>query len=265
VKPALQLRFSQQLTMTPQLQQAIKLLQLSAQELETELLEALEANPLLEREDLISEQEVDQSQNTLTDDANGEGVERLEGLDQYSAEESGWDDYYQSMPSAAASAAPMSSSGGPERTIEIADSDSDDLEQHLLWQLNLAHCTPEDTAIGVAIIDAINDDGYLTESIDAIRDSLLPDYEVEIDEVEVVLHRIQHFDPVGVGAVDVRDCLAIQLSLIDPTTPGYLPASQIIDQHLDLLAKQDVCRDPQAISRRGRPGNAGRHRSGALS
>ena len=233
--------------MTPQLQQAIKLLQLSAQELETELLDALESNPLLEREEPISDEAPEDPPFKQADSGNGEAVERAEGVDQYSAEDSGWDDYYQSMPSSTPSAPSKSLSPGTDRAVEYADTSSNDLEQHLLWQLNLSHCSPADTAIGVAIIDAINDDGYLTESIEDIRSSLLPDYVVETDEVEAVLHRIQRFDPVGVGATSVRDCLAIQLEMLDPATPGFLAAGQIIEYYLELLAKQDVVALKQAL------------------
>ena len=233
--------------MTPQLQQAIKLLQLSAQELEAELLEALESNPLLEREEPISDESPKDLPMELADSGNGEAIERPEGVDEYSPEEPGWDNYYHSMPSSAASTAPRVHSPGNDREIEIADSNSDDLEQHLLWQLNLSHCSAADTAIGIAIIDAINDDGYLTESAEDLRNSLLPDYVVETDEVEVVLHRIQRFDPVGVGAISVRDCLGIQLEMLDPDTPGFLAAGQIIKHHLEMLATQDVLALKQAL------------------
>jgi len=233
--------------MTPQLQQAIKLLQLSAQELETELLEALESNPLLEREEPISDQAPKDLPMEIPDSNSGEAIERPEGVDEYSPEEPGWDNYYQSMPSNPASAPRKNLSPGIDRSIEIADTDSDDLEQHLLWQLNLSHCTAADTAIGVAIIDAINDDGYLTESAEDIRNSVLPDYVVETDEVEVMLHRIQRFDPVGVGAISVSDCLGIQLEVLDPTTPGFLAAGQIIEHYLEMLAKQDAGGLKQAL------------------
>jgi RNA polymerase sigma-54 factor len=233
--------------MTPQLQQAIKLLQLSAQELETELLEALETNPLLDREESISDEPLKDSALEQGDTGSGEALERAEGVDEYSTEESGWDNYYQAMPATAASAPPKNQSVGTDRSIDYADTSADDLEQHLLWQLNLAHCTTADMAIGIAIIDAINDDGYLTESPEDIRNSLLPDYQVETDEVEAVLHRIQRFDPVGVGATSVSECLLIQLELLDPTTPGFLAAGQIIEHHLEILARQDVMALKQAL------------------
>ena len=234
--------------MTPQLQQAIKLLQLSAQELETELLEALETNPLLERDESISDQSPVDLPMELPDNGNGEAIERPEGVNEYSStEEPGWDNYYQSMPSSAASAPAKPLSPGTDRTIEHADTSTDDLEQHLLWQLNLSHLNAADTAIGVAIIDAINDDGYLTESAEDIRNSLLPDFVVETDEVVAVLHRIQRFDPVGVGATSVRECLGIQLALLDPATPGFSGAGKIIENQLEMLGKQDVTGLKQAL------------------
>ncbi len=229
--------------MTPQLQQAIKLLQLSSQELETQLLEAMEANPLLEREDLMAmdgEAEAESSPDTAAEtDTATEAAAPDEGLDRMPAEEERWDNYYSSMPSAAPAATSRREDFG-DRTMEQADRDSEGLHEHLLWQLNLSRASSRDTAIGVAIIDAINDDGYLTETLEDIRESLLPDRDVGLDEVRAVLHQIQHYDPMGCAASSVRECLQIQLSMMSDETPGYAAAGAIVDDYLELLARQDV-------------------------
>ncbi len=220
--------------MTPQLQQAIKLLQLSSQELEAELLEALEANPLLEREDLFAFENADDETG-----AEASGGPDEEGLERLPLEEDGWDRYYLNMPETGARR--PRDSDPYSRPLEIEDRAYEDLSEHLLWQLNLSRSSPRDEAIGVAIVDAINDDGYLTETLEEIRESLLPEREVDLEEVRAVLHRIQHFDPIGVGAGSVRECLQIQLATLDPeTTPAHALATRIVANHLELLARQDV-------------------------
>ena len=201
--------------MTPQLQQAIKLLQLSSQELESQLLEALESNPLLDREEAIEE---------LSTNGSGEASaqstqDQAEGVDSFSSEEHGWDHYYQEMPAYGASPTRGGAMTG-ERALEIPDTGGDDLQQHLLWQLNLSHCSPQDAAIGVAVIEAINDDGYLTESCQGILETLAPDYLVELDEIQAVIHRIQQFDPIGVAASGVSECLHAQLRMLPEDLPG---------------------------------------------
>ncbi|MEM9532528.1 MAG: RNA polymerase factor sigma-54 [Pseudomonadota bacterium] len=264
MKPALQLRLGQQLNMTPQLQQAIKLLQLSSQELESELLEALESNPLLERDDLSLNGEAAPLEDASSapgdatpeaaardDSAAADSVEATDpvatrpedALDTTPETRSGdsddiiWEERYAAQPSAAPG--PRSNGEFSDRTLDIRD-DSDTLADHLLWQLNLSQANPRDAAIGVAIIDAIDDDGYLTEQIEAIQLSLLPELEVDLDEVQAMLHRIQRFDPLGVGAADLKECLAIQLSTLDEDTPGLRYARRLVEEGLDLLARQDI-------------------------
>jgi len=225
--------------MTPQLQQAIKLLQLSAQELETQLLEALESNPLLERDEAIEEMSPADAER---EDASDASPERSEGVEDYAGNDEGWDQHYAAMP--ATGAAPSSGNGSalPDRPMDIPDTvtEASDLHEHLLWQLNLSHLSHRDEAIGVAIIDSINDDGYLTESIEGLQATLAPEHEVDLDEIHAVLHRIQRFDPVGVAASGVRECLLVQLSLLDRDTPSLSTAQRLVDEHLDLLAEQNL-------------------------
>ncbi|SUH34699.1 RNA polymerase sigma-54 factor (sigma-N) [Salmonella enterica subsp. enterica] len=110
------------------------------------------------------------------------------------------------------------------------------LQDYLMWQVELTPFSDTDRAIATSIVDAVDDTGYLTVSLDEIRESM-GDVEVDLDEVEAVLKRIQRFDPVGVAAKDLRDCLLIQLSQFDKSTPWLEEARLIICDHLDLLGQ----------------------------
>ena len=243
MKPALQLRLGQQLTLTPQLRQAIRLLQLSTVELEAEITSALEGNPLLE---------MDESGEEGTADGSVDGAPVTEA-----AAESGPDAEAGGEPSgesATADDAPLdidpswdedfmpnrssSSGGGDDFLAEGAGSaEPEDLLDHLLWQLNLTPMSPRDRAIGVALIEAIGPDGYLREPIEAVQSCLRPEVEAEPAEIEAVLHRIQRFDPVGVGARCLSECLLVQLSTLSAETGGLELARTLASSHLEALAK----------------------------
>lgn len=112
------------------------------------------------------------------------------------------------------------------------------LQDYLMWQVELTPFSDTDRAIATSIVDAVDDTGYLTVSLDDILESM-GNEEVGLDEVEAVLKRIQRFDPVGVAAKDLRDCLLIQLSQFDKATPFLEESRLIISDHLDLLANHD--------------------------
>lgn len=228
MKPTLQLKLGQSLTLTPQLRQAIRLLQLSSIELETEINEALESNPLLERpEDSIPEPEAPSAQD-------GPEPTQTETKQETEAEfeaEPEWDldDY---MPG---SGSGSGSDDDGER--EVAGAVTEDLQDHLLWQLNLTPMSPSDRAIAVALIEAIGDDGYLSETVESIQAGLRPDVEADIEEIEAVLHRLQRFDPVGACSRSLAECLSVQLSEFDADTPALALAKRIVASHLETLAK----------------------------
>ena len=237
LKPALQLRLGQQLTMTPQLQQAIRLLQLPALDLQQTIREALEQNVMLEAEDegeaeapleaagTGAEAEADAaSPATATEDAAESGPD-LDGTDD------AWDE----GPTAGTSDTPWS---GDDRTQEFSDQRGETLQEHLTWQLEMARLGPRELAIGRAIIDAINDDGYLTDSLDDLAAVLRPDVEAEPEEIERVLRAVQAFDPPGIGARSVGECIELQLAQLAPDTPGLGAAIEVARRHLDLLATQ---------------------------
>jgi RNA polymerase sigma-54 factor len=286
MKPSLQLRVSQQLTMTPQLQQAIKLLQLSSLELQQEIQEALDSNPLLEiQEDEqgqqsssehgehpnsqgetqsdspdADERSLDSSSGDTKNDDFGIDAERnsddgkdaenatLDGDDNAAGSDipedlpvdSNWDDIYPTQSSG------TSSAQDDGYNFDDRNAPTQNLAGHLLWQLNLTPMSDIDKAIATTIIDALDHNGYLSASLEEIRDSVLKedglledDETLELDEVNAVLRRVQHFDPPGVAARNLQECLLLQLA----QTPAHLPwreqAIQLVSDFLPLVASHD--------------------------
>jgi RNA polymerase sigma-54 factor len=253
MKASLQLRMGQQLTMTPQLQQAIRLLQLSTLDLQQEIQNVLDSNPLL---DVDEDFEGDSNQ-----DINSQSEEKAEVVnasDEHPSNEptaaddwsenipdelstdSDWDDTWQ------ASAAPTSmteshssGSSGDDYDMDSRNGSTDDLQDHLLWQLNLTPMSDNDHLIAINIIEGVDDDGYLKVELDEIVESLDPALEIELDEVEAVLNLLQQFEPSGVCARNLQECLSLQLRQLPQETP-WLPLAQVlIDQHIELLGSKD--------------------------
>src|SRR5688572_26283428 len=207
LKPSLQLKLSQQLTMTPQLQQAIRLLQLPVMELQTQIQTALDENLMLEVEEPESSADEAQAEAASPDSDEPDGEEFAADAEPEVAvaSESDWEDTQKTGPSEAPKSA------DPRTTVEYADRSEETLRDHLLWQLELENLDARTTAIGQAIIDAINDDGYLTDDAETIRATLAPDVLVSIEDIENVLVKlVQQFDPVGVGARSVSECVQLQ-------------------------------------------------------
>ncbi|MFB1169393.1 RNA polymerase factor sigma-54 [Escherichia coli] len=231
MKQGLQLRLSQQLAMTPQLQQAIRLLQLSTLELQQELQQALESNPLLEQIDTHEEIDTRETQDSETLDT-ADALEQKEMPEELPLDAS-WDTIY-------TAGTPSGTSGDyiDDELPVYQGETTQTLQDYLMWQVELTPFSDTDRAIATSIVDAVDDTGYLTVPLEDILESM-GDEEIDIDEVEAVLKRIQRFDPVGVAAKDLRDCLLIQLSQFDKTTPWLEEARLIIIDHLDLLANHD--------------------------
>ena len=231
MKQGLQLRLSQQLAMTPQLQQAIRLLQLSTLELQQELQQALESNPLPEQIDTHEEIDTRETQDSETLDT-ADALEQKEMPEELPLDAS-WDTIY-------TAGTPSGTSGDyiDDELPVYQGETTQTLQDYLMWQVELTPFSDTDRAIATSIVDAVDDTGYLTVPLEDILESM-GDEEIDIDEVEAVLKRIQRFDPVGVAAKDLRDCLLIQLSQFDKTTPWLEEARLIISDHLDLLANHD--------------------------
>ena len=252
MKPSLQLKFSQQLTMTPQLQQAIKLLQLSTLDLQQEIQEALDSNPLLEVEEGHDEPQLEKN-NIDNDDSGveasatsssdtleaGDALEKNDLPDELPID-STWDEYY------SASSAPAPGPASDDEQIFQGET-TEDIQEHLLWQMRLTPFSDTDRAIAMAIIDSIDESGYLTVTLEEILEAVNAqeasgeDEEelIEMDEVECVLKRIQMFDPIGSGSRTPQECLMVQLRQFADDTPWLAEAKQLIEDYSDLLSSKD--------------------------
>lgn len=240
MKQSIQLRLGQHLAMTPQLQQAIRLLQMSTVELQLEIQKALESNLMLESGD-EAEEDAPAPGNGTSEPAEarteaGADAEAGAGADTIPEDlpvDSVWEDVYD---------VPTPYSGPAEdgpRELAIHGGESESLRGHLLWQMNLTPFSDTDLAVAMALIDAIDEDGYLSVSLEEIRQGLPEAAGLELDEVEAVLHRIQQFDPIGCGARSLAECLGVQLQQFDPDTPGLHSARAIAADHLDALGRRD--------------------------
>ena len=233
MKPALQIRLNQQLALTPQLQQAIRLLQLSSMELELELNTAIESNPLLELEDDRPEAESDTPETV-------DGVETAPESPAETAETTTEAD--DGPLDLELERSEYRGTAVDEDGLEPQDAEVEDLRDHLLWQLNLTPMSPRDRAIASSIIEAIDDDGYLGESDESIQMSLASIFAVTPAQIEAVRHRVQHFDPLGVASRSLRECLGVQLDALDVSTPALTLARALVSDHLEALARQDRAR-----------------------
>lgn len=256
MKQSLQLKLGQQLTMTPQLQQAIRLLQLSTLDLQQEIQEALDSNPMLEMEELgessndaDTEKSSDSDTSPADTDTTAEVSKNVENDTESTADgewseeipqdlpvDTSWDDVYESS--------------GPTLPASNYDSDDSDFESrrgvtetlydHLMWQLNLTPISERDEIIAMAIIDAVEPSGLLGSSIADIFEGLETNLEeLEIDEVVAVQHRLQQFDPSGVCSENLEQCLLVQLAQFSSDTPYLDAAKQIVEHYLPLLGSRD--------------------------
>ncbi|MBO9357907.1 RNA polymerase factor sigma-54 [Bordetella petrii] len=229
-RPALELRTGQHLTLTPQLQQSIRLLQLSTLDLQAEIAQALAENPMLERNDERTEAEADAPTEREADIEPEPERETETRLDE--------------MPGA----------GGvyPDDRPDTARSDT--LREHLLAQLGLTRASRRDAALVALLIDELDDNGYLASPLEEILTWLPPEAEVDLDEFRTALTLLQSFDPPGIGARDMAECLVLQLRNPDPAClpeaadPAVLAcARRLCADHLPLLAAGNVGRLRDAL------------------
>jgi RNA polymerase sigma-54 factor len=260
MKQSLQLKLGQQLTMTPQLQQAIKLLQLSTLDLHQEIQQALDSNPMLEIEEgsdqaeIADNTEAPASADTDTAETASAGepataaeqdLEPSTGAEEQNWDtdipedlpvDSQWEDVYQ----APVNTAPAGGGGEfNDSDFESRNSSEETLQEHILWQLNLTRMSDLDRAIAMSIIDAIDENGRLTVSAEDIWDTFDPQLEIDFDEVMAVLHRLQQFDPPGVCTHDLRECLLVQLQQLSEDTPYLSQAKLVINRYINLLGNRD--------------------------
>lgn len=237
MKPALQAKLGTALALTPQLRQAIRLLQLSQIELEAELQAAVESNPLLE---LAEPGDEDGAAATTLDD--GPGDESPEGADG-PGDEAG-DDVAGIDDELGGEDWTLGDDEAGPRQRDDDDGEREDagaapgLHEHLRWQLRMSVHSARDEAIGEAVIDALGDDGYLREPLDALPAALHSALEVTLDDVRALLRLVQQFDPIGCGARDLAECLGLQLAALSADTPGLALAQRLVAGHLDAIARQ---------------------------
>lgn len=244
MKQSLQLKLGTQLTMTPQLQQAIRLLQLSTLDLHQEIQAALDSNPLLEVESDDHGEAQEQSHENQGSSPSSEEYAANGTDSDWSSDtpddlpvDTHWDDVYTHSSYSAADGEELFA---PEQRNPTPDS----LQDHLRWQLNLTTLSPADKLIGETLIDAIAPSGFLGNPLEELAEAL----QVEPDEALAVLKTIQQFEPAGCGARDLRESLLLQLRQLPPQTPWLAEAQCVVDKHLDLLGKRDF----RQLSRRTR-------------
>lgn len=268
MKQNLQLRISQNLALTPQLQQSIRLLQLSTLELNQELEAILQENPLLEMSDseeaefednklnpenspasedassfdMATQQEITAPAETLReelrDELSGNEGELPNLSEEFSPPE--FEDSYEEFGSASNwDEAGRNNSDDDDSDFTRQDTVSLSLREHLMNQIQLAHLSQRDKSLVQLLLDSINDDGYLEQDLQEIIDHLPPELEVELLELETALKLIQNLDPIGVGARDLRECLRLQLVHLPTDTPYLSQAMALSKDHLALLANKD--------------------------
>ena len=232
--------------MTPQLQQAIRLLQLSALELQQEMQQALESNPMLEiTEDEGGEDEdapmehARETESVVATESREADVEINETtIPDDLPVDSNWDDTFDTFETYGTS----STGNGADhdgREFETQSHTGQSLHDHLTWQVQMAPFSPTDLSIALTIIDAIDLDGYLTTPIEELQLEFASDPDIGREEVEAVLHRIQQFDPPGIGARDLRESMLLQLKQYPAETPWLAEAKRLANEHFDLLAHRD--------------------------
>ncbi len=231
------LKLSQGLVITPQLQQAIKLLQLSRMELLEVVRDEMLENPVLEEESDGEEIQIETKTSETSEDENPLEKQLENKSEEVMSSPEGelkepkdfdWDDYLNTYN------APERISSGLEElpSYENTLSQKENLSDHLMWQLQLSSFSPDEEELGALIVGAINEDGYLQDSLDEIAEKM----KVPIEKVEAVLQRIQNFDPPGVGARDLRECLLLQVRFFGHDRQIL---EKLISEHLSDLERKD--------------------------
>jgi RNA polymerase sigma-54 factor len=261
MKQNLQLKISQNLALTPQLQQSIRLLQLSTLELNQELELILQENPLLE----LAEGDDETTAESATDTANNDNTETSDNTESENSsaqeqdgstttietieekpisdedfKQNDFDEDYEEYGSA---------SNWDEGSKQNNDDDDDDftrqevvaetLREHLLNQIQLLSLSERDQKLMLLLIDSINENGYLEASLEDIMESLPIELEVELVELETALKHVQNLDPAGIGATSLQECILLQLNMLPEDTVALQLAKDMVESHLQLLANKD--------------------------
>jgi len=239
MKHSLQLRLSQHLTLTPQLQQSIRLLQLSTLELSQELERILQENPLLEREDSAREQQQPPV------DAASQASESAPAQETAASEAESAAPESENPEFSALDEAPSGGTyrdDGEDGEYQQVAADAPTLRAHLLSQLSLTKLSERDCRLVTLLIDTLDDGGYLTQSLEELIAFLPPELEVELEDLQIALRHLQNLEPAGVGARSLSECLVLQLSALPPDTPHLAETLEMAKNHLEALAARDFVR-----------------------
>ena len=241
IDQSLQLRLTQKLALAPQLQQAIRLLQLTRIELRESLQETIEANPLLEQAEPGDVQDPAEEREWEQGESDGEAATEAAEAERWDEADDWGEDF------GLANDWGEPENYGSDREQQIADTGPGGLVEHLLFQISMAQFKEQDAAIATAIVYALDEDGYLLDTVDEIAASLAPEYRVDVSQVDAVLRRIQRMEPVGVASRDPGECIRVQLDVLPASTPERDTARRIARDFLDLVVAGDSAELARAL------------------
>ena len=251
MKPSLQLKLSQHLALTPQLQQSIKLLQLSTLELNQEIEKILLENPMLEREE--PEGDLGSSRMEAPAPVAPAGSEAAQEREQEQSREAEREREVDPDFDNSGEAGEWQAAGSGGQRDDDDDTDFQEfqaalpsLRDHLDAQIALTPLSDRDRALVRFLIEALDDDGYLGQDLEDLLPLLPPELEIELDDLKIALCQIQSLDPAGIGATDVAQCLGLQLQALPPSDAREL-ARAIVANHLELLAARDFLKLKRAL------------------
>ena len=248
MKQSLQLKLSQHLTLTPQLQQSIRLLQLSTLELNQELDRFMMENPLLERSDVVGEPDTPAPINGAPPNGEAPAQEiRSESEREVEPRDDSWEGADNFGFEETANYGPRDENS-EERESQQLPALGPSLQDHLVSQLNLTQLSERDRQLVILLVAHLDEDGYLTTLLEEILSTLSEESAVEPEELSIALKHLQHLDPAGVGARSLSECLQLQLDTLRQNTPGLNCAMAIVKSHLPLLAARDFNKLRKALS-----------------
>lgn len=238
MKPSLQLRVSQQLALTPQLQQSIRLLQLSTQDMQQEVARMLEENPILELADepvpavfsATPEPQVQQSA------ANADEADQDRGSDDFGG------DTFDGAPADWNTGGMSRSTDDEDDTFPEQAAEQASLREYLHAQLTTSSLDEKDRKVVGLLIDALDENGYLAQDLTELAEMLPSELDITLDDLETALVQLQHMDQPGIGARNLSECLALQLKALPADTSQRDLAIQLVSSHLDALAAHDFAK-----------------------
>lgn len=237
MKPTLQLKLSQHLTLTPQLQQSIKLLQLSTIELNQEIERFLLDNPMLEREDLPP----DTGGSPPQGEGASESPSREENTPAEERPQEAQPDFDDGNDWSGGSGSGASRDDEDDTDFQEFQAAEISLRDHLDQQIALTPLTDRDRALVRFVVEALDDDGYLSQTLEDLLPLLPPELEFELEDLQIALCHVQNLEPAGIGARSPQECLALQLRT-HPASPNQAVALEIVENHLELLANRDFAK-----------------------